>query len=160
MNNPDVVTSVTHGTSIHMDACCTLKTMRAIALSLLSFCDNARLRNQSGILLTEANNGKIDFYVERYCHGVHGAILNRSYEGFADILYNFVLDCVKNQSVNGLYLWYEKTLDGYAGYEIITHALEVYDEFITHQYEVMNEKRPHNSKNYAEFNDRFKELFA
>ena len=159
MKSTNVVTSVTHGTSIHMDACAALSCMRAIALSLISYCDNVKLSEQSGRLLTEANNGQLDFYVEQYCHGVHGAVLNGAYREFADIMYSFVLDCVKNQSVNGLYLWTEKTYTGMSGYELITYALEVYDDFIDRECEVMHERRSHDIRKYSEYNDQFKKLF-
>lgn len=159
MRDTKVLTSVSYGTCICMDACDTLSMMRGLSLSLISYCESVKMKENHGILVSEANNGRTDYYIEKYCNGVHGAVLNHTYRQIADTLHAFVRDCVENRSVRGLFLFRDRSIHGNPGYKIITVALDMYDDLIDKQYEIMGEGRPHDQKTFSEFNAMFEHLF-
>lgn len=161
LDQTHVTTSYTTGTTINLGAIAAKMFLLNTAATVIvqSKAMNCH-RGEFNMVEITMDLPEYDLLVEDYCRGVHAAFTSGMVEQNVQILYRFVQDCVMNGTVNGLYLLREKTQHGFAFYQIITKALDVYMEEVTEQYEKLNElDKMKKLPKYNEYNKRFLDLF-
>lgn len=153
-----VTTSVCNGTTINMGAISTKYFLENLAITTIAQCREMISKEKLGVLESTTNLPHYDDLVSKYCSGVHGAILVNMLAQNIHILYNFVEDCVMNETVRGLYLWHEKSACGEPAWKLITLALDEYMKLIKKEYEILGREIPSDIPEYNEYNEKFEKL--
>lgn len=158
IDKTNVTTSYCNGTTINMDAVSSKHFLENLAITTIAQCKEMISKERLGILESTTNLPHYDDLVTKYCSGVHGAILANMLAQNIHILYNFVEDCVMNETVRGLYLWHEKSACGEPAWKLITLALDEYMKLIKKDYEILGRAFPSDIPEYNEYNERFEKL--
>ena len=90
LNDTNVVTSYTNGTTINLGAASALSFLECIAISSISMCREMICSTRFGIIECETRIPHYDSLIERYCDGVHSAVLHNMLEQNIQVLYRFV----------------------------------------------------------------------
>ena len=158
INNTNVTTSYCNGTTINMDAVSTKFFLENLAITTIAQCREMISKERLGILKSTTNLPHYDDLITKYCSGVHGAVLENMLTQNVHILYNFVRDCVLNETVGGLYLLHDKTKHGEPTWKLITLAIDEYVKFMEKEYKILGRAIPRDIPKYAEFNEEFEKL--
>ena len=153
-----VTTSVCSGTTINMDAISTKYFLENLAITTIAQCREMISKEKLGVLESTTNLPHYDELVTKYCSGLHGAILANMLAQNVHILYNFVKDCVLNETVRGLYLWHEKSKYDEPAWKLITLAIDEYIKFLKEDYRILGRAIPRDIPKYDEFNEEFEKL--
>lgn len=154
-----VTTSYTTGTTINLDATSALMFFENLAITTIAQCREMVSTEHLGILKSETNMPHFDVLVEKYCDGIHGAVLSNMLTQNVRVLYEFVQDCVLNETVAGLYLMRRTPEGGEPAYKLITLALEEYMELTEKEFGMLGKKMPNDFPDYCKHNKRFEEMF-
>ena len=158
MFDAKVVTSITNGTMIEMDANDALNFLVGLSITVINTVrDTIEEENEIGDKVTKSCDYDVMHLIEYYNSGIPGAIYSCILQTNADILLKFVQDVVLNESTRGLYLFYRRSrMNGAAPYDLIIKALED-----VHQYYMVygNDNYKRNKNNYFNrYNDEFMNL--
>lgn len=143
------------GMSIAMDYVEMKYFLESIAISTIALCKDLEFAKvkEPNILVSSSSSAKYDKLVNDYCFGNHLLLLNSN----VTILYNFVQNCVLNESVKDLVLLTEiprtKTCK-FPVFKLITTALDDYMDLIKRKYAVM-ETVPTDTIPYNKYNKDF-----
>lgn len=154
-----VTTSYTTGTTIRLDTTSALMFLENLAITTIAQCREMKSKEHMGILKSEMNIPHFDTLVEKYCDGIHGAVLSNMLHQNVQTLYAFVQDCVLNETVAGLYLMRRAPKGGEPTYKLIILALEEYMKLSEEEFNMLGKNMPHDFPKYCEYNDRFEEMF-
>lgn len=154
-----VTTSYTSGTTISLDTTSALMFLESLAITIIAQCREMKSKEHMGILNSESNIPHFDALVEKYCDGIHGAVLSNMLHQNVQVLYAFVQDCVLNETVAGLYLMRREPEGGEPTYKLITLALEEYMKLSEKEFNMLGKSMPNGFPKYCEYNDRFEEMF-
>lgn len=158
INNTNVTTSYCNGTTINMDAVSTKFFLENLAITTIAQCREMISKERLGILESTTNLPHYDDLVTKYCSGVHGAVLSNMLAQNVYILYNFVRDCVLNETVRGLYLLHDESKYGEPSWKLITLAIDEYVKFIEKEYKILGRAIPRDTPKCDEFNEEFEKL--
>lgn len=154
-----VTTSYTAGTTISLDTTSALMFLENLAITTIAQCREMKSKEHMGILKSESNIPHFDVLVDKYCDGIHGAVLSNMLRQNVQVLYAFVQDCVLNETVAGLYLMRRAPRGGEPTYKLITLALEEYMELSKGEFDMLGKRMPNDFPKYCEYNERFEEMF-
>lgn len=155
----NVTTSYTTGTTINLGACEASNFLKGLAISTISQCREMESVEDMGILKSKTKLPHYDSLVEKYCDGIHGAVLSSMLLQNVKILYAFVQDCVLNGTVNGLYLMRRAPRNGEPTYKLITIALAEYMKLSEKEFSMLGKEIPHDFPKYCEYNEQFEKMF-
>lgn len=158
INNTNVTTSYCNGTTINMDAVSAKFFLENLAITTIAQCREMISKERLGTLESTTNLPHYDELVTKYCSGVHGAVLSNMLAQNVHILYNFIRDCVLNETVRGLYLLHDKSKHGEPSWKLITLAIDEYVKFIKEEYRILGKAVPRDIPKYDEFNEEFEKL--
>ena len=153
-----VTTSVCNGTTINMDAISTKYFLENLAMTTIAQCREMVSKERLGVLESTTNLPHYDDLITKYCSGVHGAVLSNMLAQNVHILYNFVRDCVLNETVRGLYLLHDKSKHGEPSWKLITLAIDEYVKFLKEEYRILGVVFPKDIPKYDEYNEEFEKL--
>ena len=158
LNDTNVVTSYTNGTTINLGASSALSFIEGIAISSISMCREMICSTRFGVIECETRIPHYDSLIERYCDGVHSAVLHNILEQNIQVLYRFVEDIVLNKSVEGLYLFVDRGNKGMPVWKLITTALNEYMNLLEKEDNMLGECSTTKITNYSQYNAEFTEL--
>lgn len=158
IDSTSVTTSYCNGTTINMDAVSAKFFLENLAITTIAQCREMISKERLGTLESTTNLPHYDDLITKYCSGVHGAVLSNMLAQNVHILYNFVKDCVLNETVRGLYLWHEKSKYGEPTWKLITLAIDEYMKLISKEYEILGKEIPRDIPEYNEYNEKFERL--
>ena len=158
IRNTSLMTIYGDGTFIMMDHVAMKMFLENLAITTIVQCREMIRKENMGIIELTTKLPYYDDLVDKYCSGVHGAVLENMLCQNANILYSFVQDCVLNNTVRGLYLLQDTSRTGKRMYELILMALDEYTNYIKKNYDMLNRAVPSDVKKYNEYNKRFEEL--
>lgn len=154
-----VTTSYTTGTMISLDTTSALMFLENLAITTIAQCREMKREEYKGFLRSESKMPHFNALIEKYCTGVHGAVLSNMLRQNVQVLYAFVQDCVLNETVAGLYLMRRAPRGGEPTYKLITLALEEYMELSKGEFDMLGKRMPNDFPKYCEYNERFEEMF-
>lgn len=160
MNDTHVTTSYASGTFINMDSVSTKMFLENLAITIIVQCREMICKERMGILESTTKLPYYDELVEKYCSGVHGAVLSNMLCQNVQILYSFVQDCVLNDTSRGLYLLYDKPRNGEPTWKLLLLALDEYMDFVKREHDILGRKIPYDFPKYNEYNKQFEELMT
>lgn len=146
-----VTTSAISGTTINMEPVAMKFFLTNLAISTIAQIREIRSDDEYHL---EINLPHYNELVEEYCNGVPSATLAGMLEQNIDILYQFVRDCVENDTKKGLYLLIDISRQGNPFWKIILQALDEYTEFVKN--EAIKSGRTY--IRYNGLNDKFQKL--
>lgn len=154
-----VTTSYTVGTTISLGAISALTFLENLAISTIAQCREMVSREHMGILESETKIPHFDDLIEKYCDGIHGAVLSNMLHQNVEVLYAFVQDVVLNETVAGLYLMHRTPKGREPVYKLITLALEEYMKLSEKEFDMLGKRIPNDFPKYCKYNERFEEMF-
>ncbi len=154
-----VTTSYTSGLTINMEQVSMKLFLTSIATSTILQCREIKLIKDPFncncvVKLPHYNN-----LMEEYCSGVPHAVILSMLDQNAEILFQFVRDCVENDTKRGLYLFVERSRQGVPGWKIILQALDEYTHFLERMCDVKGIKRESHIY-YNSYNEKFEKLMS
>lgn len=158
IDSTNVTTSYCNGTTINMDAVSTKFFLENLAITTIAQCREMISKERLGTLESTTNLPHYDDLITKYCSGVHGAVLSNMLAQNVHILYNFVRDCVLNETVRGLYLLHDKSKYGEPSWKLITLAIDEYVKFVEAEYKILDKAIPRDIPEYDEYNEQFEKL--
>lgn len=153
-----VTTSYCNGTIISMEAVPTMCFLENIAITTIVQCREMISKEKLGVLERTTGLPYYDDLVTEYCPGLHGVVLANMLAQNVYILYNFVRDCVLNETVSGLHLFRNKSKNKKPVWKLITLAIDEYVKFIEREYKIRGEETPIPA--YDEYNKEFEKLMS
>lgn len=158
LNQTSVVTNYANGTTISLEATSALSFIESIAISSISMCREMICSTRFGVIECETRIPHYDSLIEKYCDGVHTAVLHNMLEQNIQVLYRFVEDVVSNKSVEGLYLFRDRYNKGMPAWKLITTALNEYMNLLEKEGNMLGECSTTKITNYSQYNAEFTEL--
>lgn len=158
IDSTNVTTSYCNGTTINMDAVSTKFFLENLAITTIAQCREMISKERLGTLESTTNLPHYDDLITKYCSGVHGAVLSNMLAQNVHILYNFVRDCVLNETVRGLYLLHDKSKYGEPSWKLITLAIDEYVKFVEAEYKILDKAIPRDIPEYDDYNEQFEKL--
>lgn len=153
-----VVTSYTNGTNINLNTIPASNFLTSIAISTIVMCKTMKLTRNNTTLEWASDIPYYDDLVDKYCEGVHGAVLSNLLRQNVCIIYRFMEDCVLNDTNKGLYLLMHVSRDGTPLWRILIDAIKAYRTFIESEYELMDDKLLSDDFIYDKYIDDFEKL--
>lgn len=130
MNNDTfVTTSYTTGMTINMDTIAMKMFLTSIATSLITQSREVKFIKIETFTDVDTNLPHYMDIINKYCAGVPSAHLISAMQQNAEILFQFVRDCVENNTRRGLYLLVDISRDGIPYWRLILQALDEYSAF-------------------------------
>lgn len=158
LENTRVATSFVNGTTINMDAMSTQNFFTNLAISTIALCREEVYYKNGHILDSTVELPYYDELIDKYCSGVHGAIIENILNQNIQIIYRFIQDCVLNETNRGLYLMQQISKVGVPFWKILILAINEYKEIIKRRLALVNEEINSEKFIYDRYNEQFEEL--
>ena len=122
-----VSTSVITGTTINMEAVSTKTFLTNLAMTSIAQIREMEIDDNGNMTTKLPHYNEL---VDDYCRCIPSALLFGMLEQNIEILYQFVRDCVENDTKRGLYLFFYRSNHGNPFWKLILQALDEYTEFV------------------------------
>ena len=155
-----VLTSYANGTVIMTDAVATKNLLTSLAISTIAMCKEENPVTDS--LLSERNTNlpHYDALIDKYCDGFHGAVLRCMLIQNVEIIYNFIVDCVLNETTRGLYLMHHVSKYNIPYWKLLILAIEEYKLLIKRDCKSKNVEFKESDFKYDKYNDDFEAMMS
>lgn len=156
--NTKVTTSYANGTIIMMNAMATKNLLTSLAISTIAMCREEKFVRDGWLTERTTNIPHYDELIDNYCDGVHGAVLRCMLVQNVEVIYNFIADCVLNETIKGLYLMQHVSRYNIPFWKLLLLAIDEYKLLVERDCSEGNEVFKESDFKYDKYNKQFESL--